>query len=148
MPKYQYEQVTFDVTTYRRAIDHPKMSMRIYFRSGGTYETCYLHRAVWCKANGVKEVPEGMQVHHKDGNYLNNHPDNLELISPKEHRKRHNQEELSKLKTCETCGKSFRSKSPKSTRCSSLCKHSAFRERKRAQGYKMTHRDGWVVQSS
>lgn len=36
---------------------------------------------------------DGLHVHHKDGDILNNHPSNLELLSPSEHAQRHNQED-------------------------------------------------------
>lgn len=38
-----------------------------------------LHRLVWMVANG--EVPDGMEVNHKDGNKHNNRLSNLELIT-------------------------------------------------------------------
>ena len=37
------------------------------------------HRYVWTKANG--DIPEGMQIHHKNSNKLDNRIENLELIS-------------------------------------------------------------------
>jgi len=42
-----------------------------------------LHIAIWEEATG-KTVPTGHHVHHKDGNQLNNHPDNLACITAKE----------------------------------------------------------------
>lgn len=33
--------------------------------------------------------PDSYEVHHKDGNWRNNHPSNLELLTPEEHRARH-----------------------------------------------------------
>lgn len=41
----------------------------------------YLHRL-------LKGEPKGMQVHHKDGNGLNNTRENLELLTPSEHRRK------------------------------------------------------------
>lgn len=52
-----------------------------YYRSNS--EEQYLHRAVYKAAFG--EIPDGMQVHHKDGNKLNNHPSNYELLTLPEH---------------------------------------------------------------
>lgn len=34
----------------------------------------------------IGEIPSGWHVHHKDGNKLNNHVSNLQIIHPKEHR--------------------------------------------------------------
>lgn len=50
----------------------------------------YLHREVWKKHNG--RIPEGYEVHHKDENSLNNEIENLELITIKEHKKKHSEE--------------------------------------------------------
>ena len=46
-----------------------------------------LHRAVWIKYNG--NIPKGYHIHHKDENKDNNNIENLELLSPTEHSKRH-----------------------------------------------------------
>lgn len=34
---------------------------------------------------GLKEVPEGWVIHHKDGNHSNNDPDNLQLMTRADH---------------------------------------------------------------
>jgi hypothetical protein len=46
------------------------------------------HLLIWKEVNG--NIPKGYAVHHKDFNKLNNNIDNLELLSHKEHRKKHN----------------------------------------------------------
>lgn len=48
-----------------------------------------LHQVVWAEANGYTEVPKGHVVHHKDHNKNNNNPDNLELLSRKDHALHH-----------------------------------------------------------
>ena len=50
-----------------------------------TKKKLYLHRYIWQKHNG--EIPKGFDVHHKDGNKLNNDIDNLDCISRSEHTK-------------------------------------------------------------
>ncbi len=45
------------------------------------------HILIWKKANG--NIPIGHSIHHRDLNKLNNSIDNLELLSHKEHRKKH-----------------------------------------------------------
>jgi len=40
------------------------------------------HRLVWRVVHG--RIPSGLTINHKDGNPLNNHPDNLELATPSE----------------------------------------------------------------
>ena len=46
-----------------------------------------LHRAVWESENG--DIPNGMQVHHKDGDRSNNEISNLELLSSEAHHSHH-----------------------------------------------------------
>lgn len=46
-----------------------------------------LHIYIWEKANG--KVPNGYQIHHKDGNKDNNELDNLQLLTRSEHMKLH-----------------------------------------------------------
>jgi hypothetical protein len=47
----------------------------------------YFHRIIWENERG--EIPEGFDVHHKDGNKLNNAIENLECISHSEHLSKH-----------------------------------------------------------
>ena len=77
------EKVEFNGKTYRRYINHPDKNARRYFRRGHSS----LHRDVWEFYNG--SIPKGMQIHHKDGNPVNNDISNLELIDPKSHSKIH-----------------------------------------------------------
>ena len=46
----------------------------------------YLHRIIWMVANEC-DIPEGYDIHHIDGNKLNNNFKNLELIGHSEHNK-------------------------------------------------------------
>lgn len=46
-----------------------------------------IHQVVYAWFNN--EVPYGEQIHHIDGNYLNNAIGNLEALTPKEHRAKH-----------------------------------------------------------
>lgn len=48
----------------------------------GTNGCYYIHRVIWSYFNG--EIPENMQVNHKDENKYNNSLSNLDLISPKD----------------------------------------------------------------
>lgn len=49
----------------------------------------YQHIIVYCEHNGLSKLPDGMVVHHLDENKLNNHPDNLILLSIPDHRRIH-----------------------------------------------------------
>ena len=46
-----------------------------------------LHREIW--KDNFGPIPEGHEIHHKDGNPLNNAPSNLECISCQTHHERH-----------------------------------------------------------
>jgi hypothetical protein len=83
-------EVTFNGNTYRRYPNSPDKAKQRYYviTSGRGYRT--LHRDVWSFHNG--DIPKGYHVHHKDGNYFNNSPENLECLSPKEHAEQHTEE--------------------------------------------------------
>lgn len=51
------------------------------------YNNKLLHRTIFEESFGG--IPEGMLVHHMDGNRLNNSPDNLELITREKHCRLH-----------------------------------------------------------
>lgn len=53
----------------------------------GTKKAKGLHRQIWEDHYGP--IPPRYHVHHRDGNTLNNHIDNLELIHPSTHAKLH-----------------------------------------------------------
>lgn len=58
-----------------------------YWHKRKNKATVSLHKYVWEKHNGP--VPEGVVVHHKDHNPLNNDVSNLELMNVKEHSRYH-----------------------------------------------------------
>ena len=49
-----------------------------------------MHRFVWLCENGA--IPEGYDIHHKDGDKSNNDISNLELLTKSKHRKTHYEE--------------------------------------------------------
>lgn len=61
----------------------PEGYFKAHHRVGGEY----LHRAVWKHAHGP--IPDGFDVHHKDGNKADCGLDNLELQSKLEHGRMH-----------------------------------------------------------
>lgn len=58
-----------------------------YFRSTNRIKSILLHRAVWEYYNG--KIPQGYDIHHKDGNKTNNKINNLELLRKDEHARLH-----------------------------------------------------------
>lgn len=78
----------FQGQIYKIWINSSNKSMRSYFRCFKRKEGVdYLHRKKWESVNG--EIPHGYDIHHIDGNTLNNEISNLELISKEDHKKAH-----------------------------------------------------------
>lgn len=55
--------------------------------NNGKHYYSYVHRMVWEAFNGP--IPEDKEVHHIDGDFLNNNLSNLQLLSPSVHRRTH-----------------------------------------------------------
>lgn len=77
------EVVEYDGKLWHRYVRYGSRSEEVYYR----HHTQYLHRYVWEKHNGP--IPKGYQIHHKDGDPLNNDISNLECLSVAEHRSQH-----------------------------------------------------------
>lgn len=63
------------------------------------------HSVVWEEHYG--EIPQGMQIHHIDGNKTNNNIENLQLVTPLEHKRLHSGCKLINgvwYKPCSVCG--------------------------------------------
>lgn len=76
-----------------------KREIRKYFgkkfwkdRKGYWVNSMPIHAQRWVWINHHGAIPEGLDVHHKDGNKDNNEIENLELLNRSEHLKRHWQE--------------------------------------------------------
>lgn len=76
------ERCFFDGKPWWRYPDSKNYGLR-YFRRKGTY----LHRVVWERANGP--VPDGMQLHHRNGDRADNRLENLEVLTTKAHGAEH-----------------------------------------------------------
>lgn len=78
-------------------INNPNFRNRMYDEGGyrivhsAKYGAKKLHHVVVFELLGIDKLPEGMVVHHRDCNHLNNHPLNLALVSGSDHRWLHAQ---------------------------------------------------------
>lgn len=57
--------------------------LKIMFSHMGQRMTVFAHRIVWMVMNGDM-IPDGLQINHMDGKRANNHPENLELVTPQQ----------------------------------------------------------------
>jgi HNH endonuclease. len=97
------EAVEFRGVTYVRFPEGKSLSRQRYFypyTNGGRGKRIPggkgLHVAVWEAHNGP--LPAGCHVHHRDGNWSNNAPENLECVTRLEHAARHKGEHTEKLR--------------------------------------------------
>lgn len=85
------EIIEFNGVTFIRFPESKGPSARRYFypfKNGRRVSGVgALHQAIWKHHNGP--IPKGHHVHHKDGNHLNNVIENLECLSPAEHKRKH-----------------------------------------------------------
>lgn len=72
----------------------------------------YIHVIVAEKKLG-RYLKKGENVHHIDGNRLNNNPNNIEVLSKTAHHKKHAQEQIASFETqvCANCGTTFKRRS-------------------------------------
>ena len=77
-----------------------------YYRETVAGIPVLVHRRVWEQAHGP--IPDGMEIHHRNGVKTDNRLENLEIVSKFEHRKRHAGVEMNDagelVKRCSTCG--------------------------------------------
>lgn len=75
----------------KRLLDKPIGSycgnLKKYKIAGIWGKNVLIHRAIWIALKGP--IPEGHQIHHKDGNPVNNDINNLECLSTKAHADKH-----------------------------------------------------------
>lgn len=84
------EKVVYRGITFRRYPDSKRPAHRRYFRPGiadAERGIQALHQEVWKDHHG--SIPPGMHVHHADGDWSNNDPGNLCLVTHAEHRRLH-----------------------------------------------------------
>lgn len=87
----------------RKAVHKPTKKGHIRICVNG--KLVFEHVFVWEKHYG--KIPKGYQVHHKDRNPANNDINNLQLVTPLEHKRIHEGcilKEGEWLKPCSVCG--------------------------------------------
>ena len=111
------EQVFFEGVSYIRYPKSPDPSRRNYFLGWRGRRKVQLHVAVWESANGA--VPVKHEVHHIDGNPLNNLLSNLKAIPRSIHRRF----EQLKPRPCAKCNRLFlrNPRNPAGRYCSKRC---------------------------
>ena len=62
--------------------------VRLYDNSGKLGKLKYIHRLVW--ETFVGNIPEGLDIDHKDSNPSNNNLSNLQLLTPRENNDKYN----------------------------------------------------------
>lgn len=82
------ERIRYRGEAFRRYPESANENCALYFRSQNGR---YLHRVVWETERGP--IPDGWQIHHRDGDPGNNAIDNLECLPPSEHASEHFSEE-------------------------------------------------------
>jgi hypothetical protein len=87
------ESVVFEGRVYTRYPDGKSPSGRKYFYNQSTGRA--LHQAVWESVHGP--IPGGHHIHHRDGDTSNNVIENLELLTPAEHNRRHGNKSPARL---------------------------------------------------
>lgn len=83
-------EITYKDIVFRRYPNSKNAAHRNYYRPHAGHIRAgvgHLHQEIWKDAHGP--IPEGHQIHHRDGNPLNNSLDNLECLSDDEHKRRH-----------------------------------------------------------
>lgn len=78
--------VRWDGAIWRRYPKAKQRNRRVYYSGYWRRMLTTLHRAVWEKEHGP--IPDGREIHHIDGNPLNNTLENLECLTPAEHRRK------------------------------------------------------------
>lgn len=92
-----------------------------------------LHRLVAEEMIG-RELRPGEQVHHKNGNKLDNRPENLEVLASKDHQLIHHPQIYPSDKACEYCGAIFtphKTKRKRAKSCSEQCRRKLASQRRR-----------------
>jgi hypothetical protein len=59
----------------------------VNFKIKGTVNTIQEHIALYCIYNNLEEIPQGLEVNHKNFDRTDNSPDNLELVTRSENMK-------------------------------------------------------------
>lgn len=97
--KSTVEEIQFNGVIFRRYPESGRPDLRNYYRCQSKHYkhgVRLLHREIWKSHNGP--IPPGYHVHHKDGDPLNNRPENLECLPAGVHLSEHGKKITEKRK--------------------------------------------------
>ena len=86
---YRRQVITDNGLKLKEKIGNTNGKGYIKFSWGGT--PWFVHRLVWVWHHGY--LPDGMEIHHKNECKTDNRIENLELLTPAEHRAAHSKKE-------------------------------------------------------
>lgn len=120
------DRVVYNSRIYVRDPDSTVRSHQIYFSRKDCHgKRHYLHRVIYQDKHGT--IPKDCVIHHKNGDPLNNSPDNLEAIPEYLHKRNFHKNvkrNLNMVKTCLNCHGEFLAQTKRSRFCS-VCKESS-----------------------
>jgi hypothetical protein len=90
----QPRTIVFEGRTYWLPTTNKRYYTADFPRVNGKRVKKQLHHAIW-ESHNKQTIPKGFVIHHKDHDYTNNSPDNLELMSKSEHARMHTLARLS-----------------------------------------------------
>src|SRR3990167_2182519 len=92
------ETIEWNGLKWHRYPNAKKANHRKYFQRHGEWRSnpVYLHREVWKFNHGA--IPDGFHVHHKNGDTLDNKPENLECVSRRKHSEQHRQQNSERMR--------------------------------------------------
>lgn len=81
------ERIEWNGYRYRRYPESKHLSDARYFRRTYNGGSSFLHRDMWEHHHGP--IPEGMEIHHVNGDTTDNRLENLQCLSSREHSAKH-----------------------------------------------------------
>ncbi len=110
-----YDKIDWDSFCFKKTDGRRYTS---YWKNESELGYVYRYRWLWEQSNGP--IPEGMVIHHINGDMTDDRLENLELMPSDEHGRHHQSKQPNPDKTCTNCGKD-RSHTKNRLYCSRAC---------------------------